>query len=209
MGVIHRYYRPALHYALARPRATIAAAIGGTLLLSVLLVPLIGSSLFPKADTPQFLVLVEGPNGTSLESTDRNLRFVEAQLKAMPEVKSWFTNIGHGNPQIYYNHIVRRDAANFGEVFVQLKEYDTRRTPKLLDELRKKFVDYPGARIYVKEFVNGPPVTAPIAVRVVGRDLDVIEKLAAEVESAISSVEGTRDVQNPLKVSPNQLEIEC
>ena len=67
--------------------------------------PLIGSSLFPKADTPQFLIQVEAPNGTSLAETDRALRFVEDELAKMPEVKSWFANLGHGNPQIYYNHI--------------------------------------------------------------------------------------------------------
>jgi multidrug efflux pump subunit AcrB len=51
MDAIHRYYRPALHYCLARPKATVVAAIGGSLLLSFLLVPVLGSSLFPKADT--------------------------------------------------------------------------------------------------------------------------------------------------------------
>ena len=84
----------------------------------------------------------------------------------MPEVKSWFANLGHGNPQIYYNHIVRKDAPNYAEVFVQLKEYDTRATPRELDELRAQLERYPAARIYVKEFVNGPPISAPIAVRV-------------------------------------------
>ena len=64
MGVIHHYYRPALHYCLARPKTTVVAAIGGSLLLSAALVPVIGSSLFPKADTPQFLISVEAPNGT-------------------------------------------------------------------------------------------------------------------------------------------------
>ena len=207
MSAIHRYYRPALRHALARPRTTVAVAIGGSLLLSALLVPFIGSSLFPKADTPQFLIQIEGPNGTSLAKTDESLRFVEAQLATWPEVKSWFTNVGHGNPQIYYNHIVRRDSAKFGEIFVQLKEYDTRRTPRMLDELRASFADYPNARIYIKEFVNGPPVTAPIAVRIVGRDLGVVEKLAGEVEATISSVPGTRDVLNPLKVSRTNLKL--
>ena len=205
MGAIHRYYRPALHFALARPRATVGVAIGGSLLLSALLVPFIGSSLFPKADTPQFLISVECPNGTSLAQTDATLRFVEDILRRETAIKSWFTNIGHGNPQIYYNHIVRNNAANYGEIFVQLQRYDTRRTPKMLDELRAKFANYPGARIYVHEFVNGPPVTAPIAVRVVGNDLDVIEKLAAQVEATIGAVPGTRDVQNPLKVSRTNL----
>ncbi len=111
MSAIHRYYRPALHYCLARPRATVSIAIGGSLLLSVLIAGVAGGSLFPKADTPQFLVTVETPNGSSLAETDRALRFVEEQLAQMPQVKSWFANLGHGNPQIYYNHIVRRRRA--------------------------------------------------------------------------------------------------
>ncbi|MGH8285687.1 MAG: efflux RND transporter permease subunit, partial [Steroidobacteraceae bacterium] len=207
MGAIERYYRPALHYCLARPKATALVAIGGSLLLSAALVPVIGSSLFPKADTPQFLISVEAPNGTSLEGTDRALRFVEEKLAAMPEVKSWFANLGHGNPQIYYNHVVRNDAANYAEVFVQLHEYDTRTTPRRLDDLREQLDGYPSARIYVKEFVNGPPISAPIAVRIVGRDLDAIEQLAGRVEQLIERVEGTRDVDNPLKVSRTNLRL--
>ena len=88
---------------------------------------LLGSSLFPKADTPQFLIDVQAPNGTSFEATERALRFVEARLAATPEVASYFSNLGHGNPQIYYNQIVRNDSSNFAEVFVLLKGYDPRR----------------------------------------------------------------------------------
>src|SRR5512138_3343362 len=207
MGAIHRYYRPALHYCLARPKRTVAIALGGSLLVSGIIAPIIGSSLFPKADTPQFLISIEAPNGTSLRETERAVAFVEAQLAQMPEVKSWFSNLGHGNPQIYYNHIMRHDAANYAELFVQLEEYDTRNTPKRLDELRDALDGYPSARIHVKEFVNGPPITAPIAVRVIGRDLDTIEQLAARVEKLIENTPGTRDVVNPLKISRTNLKL--
>jgi multidrug efflux pump subunit AcrB len=208
MGAIHRYYRPALHYCLARPKATVFTAIGGTLLLSVALVPLIGSSLFPKADTPQFLVQVEAPNGTSLAETDRALRFVEDKLAAMPEMQAWFANLGHGNPLIYYNQLMRNESPNYAEVFAILKEYDTRRTPQRLDELRAQLDRYPAARITVKEFVNGPPVTAPIAVRVVGPDLQVLDRLSRQVEQLIEDTPGTRDVKNPLRVARTNLRLD-
>ncbi|MEP7243361.1 MAG: efflux RND transporter permease subunit [Gammaproteobacteria bacterium] len=207
MGVIHRYYRPALHYCLARPKTTVIAAIGGSLLLSAALVPVVGSSLFPKADTPQFLISVEGPDGTSLAETDAAVRFVESQLKATPGVKSWFANVGHGNPQIYYNHIVRKDSANYGEIFVQLTSYSTRGTPRLLDELRARLDRYPGARLYVKEFVQGAPISAPIQVRVIGPDLGSIEALALRVEKLVAGTPGTRDVLNPLKVARTNLRL--
>lgn len=207
MGAIHRYYRPALHYCLAHPRATVIAALGGSLLVSFGLVQVLGSSLFPKADTPQLLIHVETPNGTSFAQTERALDFVEAELAKTPQVRSWFSNLGHGNPQIYYNHITREDASNFAELFVQLHRYDTRRTPQELDELRSRLQGYPGARIYVKEFVNGPPISAPVAVRVVGRDLETLEQLGARVETLLEGVPGTRDVQNPLKVSRTNLKL--
>ena len=199
MDAIHRYYRPALHYCLARPKATVVAAIGGSLLLSFLLVPVLGSSLFPKADTPQFLVQVDTPTGTSLAETDRALRFVERELEKLPGVQSVFTNLGRGNPQIYYNHIQRNESAGYGEIFVTLESYNTRKTPEILDNLRARLDQYPGARISVKEFINGPPVSAPIAIRIVGPDLQVLDQLARDVESLIEKTPGTRDVRNPLK----------
>jgi CzcA family heavy metal efflux pump len=207
MAVIHHYYRPALHWCLARPKTTVIAAIGGSLLLSAILVPVIGSSLFPKADTPQFLIQVESPNGTSLSETDRALRAVEDELSKMSEVKSWFANLGHGNPQIYYNHIPRNDAANYAEVFVQLHEYDTDETPRKLQGLRDRLERYPGAHIYVKEFQNGPPISAPISVRVIGQDLNTIEQLSHRVEDIVRGTPGTRDVKNPLNVARTNLKL--
>jgi multidrug efflux pump subunit AcrB len=207
MGVIHRYYRPALHYCLARPKATVLTAIGGSLLLSALLVPIVGSSLFPKADTPQFLITVQAPDGTSLAHTDAALHFVEERLAHLPGVKSWFANLGHGNPQIYYNIVPHGEAVNYAEVFVQLKRYDTHRTPRELDALRAQLARYPGIHIYVKEFVNGPPITAPISVRVIGPDIEVIEQLAARLERLIQATPGTRDVDNPLRVARTNLQL--
>lgn len=208
MRAIHRYYRPALHYCLARPRATVAIAIGGSLALSAALVPIIGSSLFPKADTPQFVISVETPDGASLAETDRAVRYVEGKLAQMPEVRSWFANVGHGNPLIYYNVIVRNDAANYGELFVRLHEFDTRRTPRRLDELRSELEGYPKARFTVREFKNGPPISAPLSVRVVGPDLEVIERVAREVERALLATPGARDVENPLRIARTNLRLE-
>lgn len=208
MGLIHRYYRPALHYCLARPRTTVITAIGGSLLLSLGMTQLLGSSLFPKADTPQFLISVELPNGSSFAATDRALRFVEERLAKTAEVSGYFANLGHGNPQIYYNHIVRNDSANYAELFVQLKAYDTRATPRLYERLHAAFAQYPAAHIYVKEFTNGQPISAPIAVRVIGNDLATLDQLARRVQQVITATPGTRDVSNPLRVPRTNLRLQ-
>ena len=64
---------------------------------------------------------MQTPDGSSLAETDRALRFVEEKLAAMPEVESYFTNLGHGNPKIYYNEIGSEGESNYGDVFVKLK----------------------------------------------------------------------------------------
>jgi len=207
MGAIHRYYRPALHYCLARPRTTVFVALAGSLLLAGALVPVVGSSLFPNADTPIFLVRITTPDGSSLAETDRALRFTEEALRRRPEVRDWFANLGHGNPQVYYNHIVSADAPNVAEVFVQLKEYHGRRTPQVLDALRAELAGYPGARIFVREFVQGEPISAPVSVRVFGDDIEELRQLAGQIEALVKTVPGTRDVNNPLRVARTNLRL--
>src|SRR5690606_20031641 len=168
----------------------------------------IGFSLFPKADTPHFRVTVQTPDGSSLAETDRALQFVEQKLAAMPEVRSYFTNIGHGNPKVYYNEFPPENETNYGELFVRLHSYHTRDTPRALERLRSELREYPNARIHVKEFQNGPPVTAPIAIRIIGPDLDQLQALAARVEKLIKETPGTRDVVNPVRVSRTNLKLD-
>jgi multidrug efflux pump subunit AcrB len=204
---IHRFYQPLLHRALARPRLTVWGSLAACLVIMIGVGGLIGFSLFPKADTPNFLITVETPDGSSIAETDRALKFVETRLSALPDVASYFTNLGHGNPKIYYNEFGNEGATNYGDIFVKLKEYDTTDTPKKLEQLRRELKQYPNAHIYVKEFQNGPPITAPIAIRVIGPELAELDRLAARVEQAIKETPGTRDVENPVRIRRTDLQL--
>jgi multidrug efflux pump subunit AcrB len=205
---IHRFYQPLLHRALARPRLTVWGSLAACVAIMVVISGIIGFSLFPKADTPYFIVSVDTPDGSSLAETDRALTFVETKLRAMPDVASYFSNIGHGNPKIYYNEIPNEGATSHGDVFVRLKRYDTNDSPRALDRLRQELKKYPNARIYVKEFQNGPPLAAPIAIRVIGTDLDELYRMAGRVEKAIKETPGTRDVENPVRMRRTNLSLD-
>jgi multidrug efflux pump subunit AcrB len=203
---IRRVYAPLLRRALASPKRT-ALAAGALFALSLALVPLIGFSLFPKAGTPQFLVSITLPAGANLEATDAVLKRVEATLRAEPDVAKTMANLGRGNPQIYYNVFQKEQRANCADVFVELHRYDERRTTAIYDRLRAEFAQIPGAEIVLKEFENGPPIAAPIAIRVVGPDLAELRNLAGEVEAMIQAVPGTRDIINPLRRARLDLEL--
>ena len=206
MQIIHNVYGPALRWALARPKSTLLAALGLFVVVAAT-VPVIGFSLFPSADVPQFVIRVDAPDGASVEETDRALRFVEARLAEHPEVKRWYTHLGHGTPFVYYNYFSQGRTANLGEVFVELRAFDPKRTPKLFEALRARFNDYAAARISLKQFQQGPPVDAPVAIRIVGPEIEGLRRLANQVEQVLKATPGTRDVNNPSRLLRTDLDL--
>jgi multidrug efflux pump subunit AcrB len=203
---IHVTYAPLLDRALRRPRLALATA-GAFVIAGAALVPLVGFSLFPKAETPQFYVNVTAPQGASIQATAAAARFADSVIRRHPEVKAVFTSVGRDNPRIYYNVIPRRDNPAVGQLFVVLSEYEPDHTPVLLDTLRAELAAYPAAELELREFENGPPIDAPIALRVQGPDLDTLQALAARVEQLLSATEGTQYVNNPVRLQRTDLQV--
>ncbi len=206
MGGIERYYAPALRRAIAHPIKTLLIALA-IVAGSLALVPVIGFSVFPPADIPQFRITIETPDGASLADTDRALRYVEQELARRPQIKHWFANLGRGNPRVYYNIFPEETNANVAEVFVELEEFDPRESPRLYDELREVFAGYPGARIIVESYQNGPPINAPIEIGIKGPDLQTLRGLADAAEQIIARTPGTRDIENAVRRQRTDLEL--
>ena len=197
-GVIRGSYVPLLRRSLDAPRRTFLAGLG-FVAASLALIPVIGFSVFPAADIPQFRITIETPNGASIADTDRALRHVEAELARHPEIRHWFANLGHGNPRVYYNIFPEETNANVAEVFAELHEFDPRRSPRLYEEMRRAFAQYPGARILVESYQNGPPIEAPIEVAVSGPDLLQLQAIAVQAEAVMAATPGARDIDNPAR----------
>lgn len=177
-----------------------AAALG--------LFPVIGFSLFPASEKPQFLVNVTMPLQSHLAETDAMTKKVEAVLGQHPKVDYFAANVGHGNPRIYYNVVPQNERPDFSEIFVQM---DPKTSPiekrKVIEALRKEFAQFEGAKIEVKDFEQGPPIEAPIAVRLFGDNLDTLRRMAAEVEQKLLGISGTLYVNNPLKNVKSDLRV--
>ncbi|RMH89543.1 MAG: efflux RND transporter permease subunit [Calditrichaeota bacterium] len=199
-------YRKTLGWALTHPVRVVMITVG-VFLGSLALFPLVGVSLFPKAEKPQFLINIDLPDGTSLWKTDAVARQVEAVVARLPEVQHYATNVGHGNPQVYYNTFPAREKSNHAQLFVQLKPRYALKTGALVEALRDTLSHIPGAKIQVKEFEQGPPVDAPISIKIIGDDLGMLSRLARDVEEVIASTEGAIDVNNPLSTAHTNLHV--
>jgi len=88
-----------------------------------------------------------------------------------------------------------------------LKETPPAEKRKLIDQLRSKFKNYPNAKIEVKDFEQGPPVEAPIAIRLFSEDLDTLRSLAFRVEALLKKTPGTIYVKNELTTLKTDLRV--
>lgn len=206
--MIHGSYARLLDKALARPALTIIVALaifGG----SVILFNSVGFSLFPASEKPQFFVNITTPPQSNLAYTNAISRQIEKELKQEPIVKYFATNVGRGNPRIYYNEVQENERSDYSQIFVQLDEH-TMPDKKLefIEKLRAKWTPYPGAKIEVKNFEQGPPVAAPVEVRLFGDNLDSLRALAAQVEHMLLKTEGTIYVSNPVSQLKTDIRVE-
>ncbi|RHW19360.1 efflux RND transporter permease subunit [Sphingomonas gilva] len=203
---IERLYAPLLHRALDAPRrwfwGAMALCFG-----AFALVPVLGFSLFPAAETPYFLVRVETPEGSSIAATDRAVKQVSAILDDYPAVVNRMENAGRGNPQIFYNILPREERARYGDIFVTMAEWDVGESPAMLADMRARLARFPDARVTVVNFENGPPLEAPVAIRISGPDLAVLQRLAGEVQRMMAGVPGLRDIDNPLRFDRVDLDL--
>ena len=203
---IERIYRPVLGRVMQWPKVTL---VGAALVVAgaVALVPRIGFSLFPKAGIPQFLVNIIAPDGTSLARTQQIAAEVEAILRTEPSVKTVMSSTGEGHPQIYYNRSPGGPAANTADVYGEVSAYDPTTTPAMLERVRQRVALIPGAEIVIREFENGPPVEAPIEIRLISDDLDALRTISAQVAARLAAVTGTRDVRDPLAIRRTDLAV--
>ncbi|HVU99248.1 MAG TPA: efflux RND transporter permease subunit [Puia sp.] len=203
---INGSYRRLLHAAIARPILTLLVAFG-IFIGCLALIPRVGFSVFPSSEKPMFLINISTPLGTSLPATDSVARYVEAQIDHLPDLKNYATNVGRGNPRIYYNVIPQNEVSNYAQIFIQLKETPSFRKRQMIDSLRQRFKDYPGARIEVKDFEQGPPIEAPIAIRVFSENLDTLRSLAFRVEELLKKTDGTMYVNNELTTLKTDIKV--
>ncbi|MFN8713355.1 MAG: efflux RND transporter permease subunit [Bacteroidota bacterium] len=195
---IHKTYAPLLNRALNRPVITlvIAAVIFAG---SIVMIKVIGFSLFPASEKPQFIINVRTPLQTSLAQTDSVTKQVEKVLAAEPLIQYYTSNVGKGNPRIYYNVIPENERSDYAQIFIQLHD-DVNPDEKLalIEKLRSKLSQTSEAKIEVKNFEQGPPVVAPVEVRLYGDNLDTLRIYAAKVEQLLKSTLGTLYVDNPV-----------
>lgn len=157
--------------------------------------PTLTAQFFPGVERDQFYVQVLMPPGSSIAETERTALAAGRIVAAEPGVRSVHWVIGESAPSFYYNMQMNRDGARgFAEALVTTS--DPAATDAAVPSLQAKLdAVVPGAQVIVRDLVQGPPVAAPIELRIVGPDLAVIRELGErtrEILAGVPSVTHTR-----------------
>ncbi len=189
LGPLGRMFNGLLTTALRHPGLAIAAS---------LMLPVIGfgsfqtlkPQFFPGVDRNQFYVQVKLADGTAISETRQVTRKVETVIRTESAVTDVTWVIGESAPAFYYNMIGNQDAvASFAEALVTTSSAQA--TEDMLDRLQKNLDGAaPEARVIVRGLVQGPPVNAPVEIRIVGQNLAMLRELGEQVQLVMQQVPG-------------------
>ena len=183
-------YRPLLGWCLHWKR-TVVLASAGMALLSLTLASTFGSSFLPAFKEGTWQVQVMAPPGTSLIESDRLVRGIEARIAAVPGVTAIARRTGRAERDAH----AEPPSASEINVGVKPGQQDAVRR-----ELDRVLAQMPGVVTSIGQpiehrlshILSGTP--AAIAITVYGEDLDQLRAAAKDIEGALASVPGTRDV---------------
>jgi multidrug efflux pump subunit AcrB len=150
-------------------------------------VHLVVLKMLPFDNKSEFQVVLDMPEGSTLERTNRALLDLAYALDAVPEVESYAGYAGTAGPMTF-NGLVRqyylRSGANVGDLDVRLVDKVSRKRQShaialaarpTLAAIGKRY----GASVKIVEVPPGPPVLAPIVAEVYGPDYAGIRNVAA------------------------------
>ena len=183
-----RLYTRSVNLVLRRPILGIAVS----LILPIcgfLVVGSMTSSFFPPVDRNQFQLQLTLPSNSSLQQAANEVAKVQKIIDTVPEITEshWF--IGEAAPRVYYNMLgnSNRGVASFANGFMATSDVNDPR--EILPTLQQRLMDeIPGARVMALPFEQGPPYSAPIEIRIVGPDLNILKRLGEEIRLVLTQV---------------------
>jgi multidrug efflux pump subunit AcrB len=205
-GWTTRLYRRLMNplIANARQRWFFLGGVVVLLLAAAAFVPLkwVHVKMLPFDNKSEFQVIIDMPDGTTLEQTAQVAQALGRYLGQQPEVTNYQIYAGTSGPY-NFNGLVRhyflRRGPNQADIQVNLLPLDARSTQshEIARRLRPQLVAIAqpyGARIKVAEVPPGPPVLETMVAEVYGPDLKRQMQVAAQIKSIFQKTPGVVDV---------------
>jgi multidrug efflux pump subunit AcrB len=175
--------------------------------------------MLPFDNKNEVQVVIDMPEGTTLERTSAVTQDIAQYLKTVPEVVNYQSYVGSASP-ITFNGLVRhydmRGSSNTADIQVNLLHKEDRNKQShdiakvIRPEIHKIAKKY-GANVKIVEVPPGPPVLSTIVAEVYGPDYETQVKIADEVQKILINTDDVVDVdwmvetpQKEFKIVPDK-----
>jgi multidrug efflux pump subunit AcrB len=171
------------------------------------MVKLVVLKMLPFDNKSEVQIVVDLPEGRTLEDTNALLVALADVVARVPEVQSFQGYAGTSAP-INFNGLVRqyflRSGSNVGDLQVNLvdKHHRSRKSHDLAQTLRPQLAAIAaryGASVKVVEVPPGPPVLAPIVAEVYGPDYEASRRVARSLQDTFLATAGIVDVDSSVE----------
>jgi multidrug efflux pump len=203
-GLLTPIYRRLLNRMLAKPVLSILL----TLILPItgfFVAPTLEEQFFPPVERDQVSIELELMSQTSLEQTRSFALQVNDRILGHPQVKEIYWFLGGDAPRFYYN--LRSDRAGlpyYAHGMIQLSSATG--SQALIQTLQTELDQaFPQAGILVKQLEQGPPIGAPIELRLYGPDLAILQELGHRVRRELAAVASVTHTNATLSASQPKL----
>lgn len=205
-GLIYRIYnkieKPLLNSSAKRWLFIIITFI--LMIVSVLLffTKSVAVKMLPFDNKNEFQIVIDLPEGTTLERTAAVTKEISQYLVTIPEVVDYQNYIGTSAP-ITFNGLVRhydmRGGSNMADIQVNLlhKEERTLQSHDIAKQVRPKVQEIGkkyGANVKVVEVPPGPPVLSTIVAEVYGPEFEEQIRIANEIKNILENTNDVVDV---------------
>ena len=173
----------------------------------------VGKEFMPSIDTPMQIFKLSMPVGTTLEDTERYVEYIErcfkepevihiASFGGMSEASKLDVAFGMGSAEVY-------EAQVFGRF--KWKEDRKRNIFQIRDDIRKKLVPLKGVHYEFsdmsKMMMTTGGETQDIVIKIFGKELPVLKKIAEEVKERIKDIPGLKDLDISLKTGKPEIKV--
>jgi HAE1 family hydrophobic/amphiphilic exporter-1 len=205
-------YRKWLTWALHHRRLMIFGAIG-VFVLSLALIPFMGTEFMPAQDRNMILLKVKMPVGTALEETNRVVSMVENIMSQQPEIDIITAQAGSG---------AEEDASDAGSpmsnagpheglLWVGLVKQSQRKASdaQVLEIIRGKLPRLENVKfeaVDMSQIMFGG-ASAPVEIKIFGKDLDRLKEIADGIVNRIQDIPGLRDLTHSMSQGKPEYQI--
>ena len=203
LPVYEKYLKKAL--VTKKRRWQVMGATFGLFVIACLLpaTGIVPMEFFPASDQEFIYINFRAPTGLVLAKTNDIISNVENKLLSVPEIDNFSTIVGQQGAGGDFA-IGLSSSSHLGSITITLSDPDERKRTSydIAEVLRKEFEPINEAEVTVSTPSGGPPAGSAFEARVVGDDLQTLDKIANDLKPVLASISGVVNADVSLKDSP-------